>query len=45
VVCGIALLDVETSPKAKGGDLTAFSPWLVEDDRLSALAFEYRLPI
>jgi len=45
VVHGITLLDAETSPKASGGDMVVFSPWLVEDDRLSALAFEYRLPI
>ncbi|RWQ57821.1 DUF3578 domain-containing protein [Mesorhizobium sp.] len=42
VVHGIRLLEGETSPK--GGDLAVFSPWRLEDDRLSALAFEYRLP-
>lgn len=41
VVHGIQLLEGETSPR--GGELTAFSPWQVEEDRLNALAFEYRL--
>ncbi len=42
VVHDIKLSEGETAPK--GGKLAAFSPWRVEDDRLSALAFEYRLP-
>lgn len=42
VVHGIKLSEGETSPR--GGELVVFSPWKVEDERLSALAFEYRLP-
>lgn len=44
VVHGIELLDPDTSPKVRGGSLAAFSPWRVEEDRLSAVVFEYRLP-
>lgn len=42
VVHGIAISETGTS--AVGGELLVFCPWRVEDDRLSALAFEYRLP-
>lgn len=44
VVHGIEMLDRDAIPKVRGGELAVFTPWRVEDDRLSALVFEYRLP-
>lgn len=41
VVHGILLSDDRTRPS--GGELKAFSPWLLEEERLSPICFEYRL--
>lgn len=44
VVSGIVLTGSDGSRKASGGRLVVWSPWLVDDDRLSPLAFAYRVP-
>lgn len=41
VVHGISLADDGT--KVSGGELTAFSPWALEEERLSPVCYEYRL--
>lgn len=45
VVHGVEITGAETtSPKVHGGELAVFSPWLVESERLSPIAYEYLLP-
>lgn len=45
VVHGISLTGADTtSPKVQGGELAVFSPWQIETERLSPVAYEYRLP-
>lgn len=41
VVHGIQLSD--DSAKADGGELLAFEPWLLDEERLSPICYEYRL--
>lgn len=42
VVHGISLLEGGTS--VAGGELVAFCPWKVDEERLSPICYEYRLP-
>lgn len=43
VVHDITLTGADTNPSVQGGELTAFSPWLIEDERMIPIAYQYKL--